>query len=344
MAAASARGVGASCRSAIAAFLFFGARAALDFTDPVTPESPSRFTEGSGNNRAQWWEEAARGFADNPVVGNGAAAFQVNHRRYRESNVEVREPHSLPLQLLSETGLVGFALFAGAVVAAALAVRRDERALLFVLALFGVGVLYDIHWDFTAAGAVVFATLGVLLARGWRDGGRETLWAAGVVALALAGVYSISAPWLADRRIDDAYRAINQGDLALAADKARQARTLNPTSVEPLFALGFVAGRARPVRPRARVLRAGDRGAAGEPRDVVPARLARVRVQAIRGRVRAVQPDVRARSARAARGVGREGALQDQPDGLLVPAVEDREARRGRRGSRLRRARPRRRP
>ena len=86
----------------------------------------------------------------------------------------------------------------------------------------------------------MFATLGALLARGWKDGGSETLWAAGVVALALAGVYSISAPWLADRRIDDAYRAINKGDLALAADKARQARTLNPTSVEPLFALGFV--------------------------------------------------------------------------------------------------------
>jgi len=223
-----------------AAFLFFGVRAALDFTDPVTPESPTRFTEGSGNNRAQWWEEAARGFADNPVVGNGAGAFQVTHRRYRESNVEVREPHSVPLQLASETGLVGLALFAGAVVAAALAVRRDERALLFVVALFGVGVLYDIHWDFMAAGAVAFATLGALLARGWREGGRETLWAAGVVALGLAGVYSLAAPWLAERRIDDAYRAINRRDLALAADNARQARTLNPTSVEPLFALGFI--------------------------------------------------------------------------------------------------------
>jgi tetratricopeptide (TPR) repeat protein len=223
-----------------AAFLFFGVRAALDFTDPVTPESPTRFTEGSGNNRAQWWEEAARGFADNPVVGNGAGAFQVTHRRYRESNVEVREPHSLPLQLANEIGLVGLALFTGAVVAAVLAVRRDERALLFVVALFGLGVLYDIHWDFMAAGAVAFATLGALLARGWREGGREALWAAGVVALGLAGVYSLAAPWLAERRINDAYRAINRGDLALAADKARQARTLNPTSVEPLFALGFI--------------------------------------------------------------------------------------------------------
>ena len=66
------------------------------------------------------------------------------------------------------------------------------------------------------------------------------MWAAGVVALGLAAVYSLSAPWLADRRIDEAYQAINKGDLALAADKAQQARTLNPTSVEPLFALGFV--------------------------------------------------------------------------------------------------------
>ena len=151
----------------------------------------------------------------------------------------MRAPHSLPLQLLTETGLVGFALFAGAAVAAGLAIRR-ERALVLVLALFAVGVLYDIHWDFTAAGAVAFATLGVLLPRGERVGRREPLWAAGVAALALAGVYSLAAPWLAERRIDQAYEAIDAGDLATGAERARSARTLNPTSVEPLFALGFV--------------------------------------------------------------------------------------------------------
>jgi O-Antigen ligase/Tetratricopeptide repeat len=221
------------------AFLFIGVRAILDFSDPVTPESPTRLVEGSSNNRAQWWEEAGRGFVDNPIVGNGAGGFQVTHRRYRESNVEVREPHSLPLQLLTETGLVGFALFAGSAVAFALAIRR-ERALVLVVALFALGVLYDIHWDFTAAGAVAFSTLGVLLPRGDRMGGRETLWAAGVVALALAGVYSLGAPWLADRRVDQAYDAINAGDLATASDRARQARALNPTSVEPLFALAFI--------------------------------------------------------------------------------------------------------
>jgi len=221
------------------ALLFFGVRAALDFSDPVTPESPVRLAEGSSNNRAQWWKEAAHGIEDNPIVGNGAGAFQVTHRRYRQSNVEVREPHSLPLQLWSETGLIGFGLFVGAVVAAVFAVRR-ERALLLVLGLFGVGVLYDIHWDFTAAGAVAFATLGVLLPREFRTGGRESLWAAGVAAIALAGIYSLAAPWLADRKIDDAFVAIQRGDLAAAADDAERARAFNPTSVEPLFALGYI--------------------------------------------------------------------------------------------------------
>jgi hypothetical protein len=223
-----------------AALLFVGVRAVLDFGDPVTPESPSRVAEGSGNNRAQWWEEAGRGFVDNPIVGNGAGAFQVTHRLYRQSNVEVRAPHSLPLQLLSETGIVGFALLAGAAVAAGLAVRRD-RALVLVLALFALGVLYDIHWDFMAAGAVAFATLGVLLARQARPPRRDQSWAVAVVALALAGVYSLAAPWLAEERVQDAYAALAAGELASAADNARQARSLNPTSVEPLFALGDVA-------------------------------------------------------------------------------------------------------
>ena len=163
----------------------------------------------------------------------------MNHRRYRDSDVEVREPHSLPLQLLSETGIVGFALLAGAFAAAAVAVRR-EPALVLVVLLFLLGVLYDIHWDFVPAGAVAFAALGALLPRGERLRAREPLWAAGVVALALAAVYSLGAPWLADRRLNEAYDAIEAGNLGVAAEKARQARALNPTAVEPLFAQGFI--------------------------------------------------------------------------------------------------------
>jgi tetratricopeptide (TPR) repeat protein len=109
-----------------------------------------------------------------------------------------------------------------------------------VVALFALGVLVDIHWDFAAAGAVAFATLGVLLPRGEATGGRQQLWAAGVAALALAGVYSLGAPWLADRRVDQAFEAIESAELGTATERARQARALNPTSVEPLFTLGQI--------------------------------------------------------------------------------------------------------
>src|SRR3712207_210797 len=117
------------------------------------------------------------GFTDNPIAGNGAGAFQVTHRRYRESNVEVREPHSLPLQWLTETGVVGLLLLGGAVAASVVALRRRalDPALLLVPALFLLGSLVDIHWDFTAAGGVAFATLGALLADGARPGRREPL-------------------------------------------------------------------------------------------------------------------------------------------------------------------------
>jgi hypothetical protein len=225
---------------ALAAGVFVGVRAVQEFDEPVTPESPVRFAQGSSNNRAQWWQEAWHGFADNPVVGNGAGAFQVTHRRYRESNVEVREPHSLPLQLLTETGVVGFVLFGGFVVAAVLAVRGRETELVLVPALFLAGALVDIHWDFVAAGALVFVTLGALMKEGERPGGREPLLAAGIAALALACVYSIAAPWLAERRVDDSFAALARGDFSTALEKTRQARALNPLSIEPLLARGYI--------------------------------------------------------------------------------------------------------
>jgi O-antigen ligase len=224
----------------LAAAVFVGVRAVQDFDEPVTPESPVRLAQGSSNNRAQWWHEAWDGFVDNPVAGNGAGAFQVTHRRYRESNVEVREPHSLPLQLLTETGVVGFLLFAGFGVAAALAVRGRETELVLVPALFLAGALFDIHWDFVAAGALVFVTLGALLKEGERPGAHEPLLAAGMAALALACVYSIAAPWLAERRVDDAFAALTRGDFSTALEKTRQARALDPLSVEPLLARGYI--------------------------------------------------------------------------------------------------------
>src|SRR5439155_16444796 len=78
----------------------------------------------SSNNRWAWWKEAWRLFEAKPAGGKGAATFDLARRRIRTSSVVTTEPHNLALQALSETGIVGFLLGLGAVLAALVALAR----------------------------------------------------------------------------------------------------------------------------------------------------------------------------------------------------------------------------
>jgi cytochrome c-type biogenesis protein CcmH/NrfG len=62
-----------------------------------------------------------------------------------------------------------------------------------------------------------------------------------VAVTALAALYSLGAPWLAARRVDDSYAALDRSDIAAAASKARSAHRLNPFSYEPWWALAAAA-------------------------------------------------------------------------------------------------------
>jgi Flp pilus assembly protein TadD len=53
----------------------------------------------------------------------------------------------------------------------------------------------------------------------------------------VAAVASLALPWLADRQIDKSYSASDAGNFQQAVDHARSARSLNPLSPEPLYAL-----------------------------------------------------------------------------------------------------------
>ena len=71
---------------------------------------PGRLTDLCANNRLSWWGEALDVAADRPVGGSGAGTFALARRRYREDATPVSEPHSVPLQLLADLGVVGLAL------------------------------------------------------------------------------------------------------------------------------------------------------------------------------------------------------------------------------------------
>jgi len=209
----------------------------------------SRFGSVNSSNRSAWWAESWTAFTRHPLDGSGAGTFQLEHRLVRTSfSQPAEEPHSLPLQLLGETGIVGLLLLTGLVVAAVAvvqgALRRDERAAVAALAAgcaaYGLHLLVDIHWGYLAVSAPVFLVLGSLAgAPASRRGG--VLAPAAVLLVAAAGVYSLASPYLASRKLDDAAGKLDRGQVAAAYDDARSARSLNPLSLEPLFVQGYTA-------------------------------------------------------------------------------------------------------
>lgn len=233
--------------------------------------APTKTTQGQGaanltnlssSSRWNWWKEAWQAWGEHRVLGTGAGSFDLTHRRLRVDGTFATEPHNLPLQFLTETGIVGFILFLGIAFAAAPALletlRRLEGEDRLAAAALTIGLLaYVVHgvvdfdWDFAAVTAPVLAVLGVLLAAGRRAPTRlpaRRLTVPLAAAFAAAALYSLVSPWLAARRVDDAYAAIGRGDAATAVSDAQSARSLNPVSVDPLLAQGlaeFERGRPR---------------------------------------------------------------------------------------------------
>jgi O-antigen ligase len=228
---------------AVVLVLAAGTIALTGSDEDVVSQGPARQLSTGSNNRATWWSEAWEAFEGEPLIGIGAGSFEYVHRLLRESKIDVTEPHNLALQFAAETGLVGLALFAGAMGAALVGLWRrrgdpPSLALGLALATYVVHGLLDYDWDFVAVTAPVLFATGVLLADGrpQRRLAVQPLWAVVVGLVAFAVLFSIAAPRVASRYVDEAYEAIDRREFDEAVAKAEDARSLNPLAVEPLHA------------------------------------------------------------------------------------------------------------
>jgi len=205
-------------------------------------QGASRFACNSSDERLDWWKEAWQSFREQPLHGTGAGSFQLAHEvRRTHFTRPVKEPHNLALQALAETGIVGFALFAGAAVAALLAIRSRIRedgasAALAICALaYVLHVLIDIDYEYVAVSAPFFLVLGLLIARpGPVLARKEPVWALGVVAFAATAILSLAAPAIAQRKVDEA-AAMALTNRARAIELAHEAHSWNPVALEPLL-------------------------------------------------------------------------------------------------------------
>jgi hypothetical protein len=217
---------------------------------------PSRFTSLNSNNRWCWWTEAWKVFAHKAPLGAGAGSFEVARKRYRKNAGSVVEPHSVPLQELSDEGVVGLLLFfvlvgAGGVVCVRAARRLEgpERAagiaLVSLPAAYLVHALVDYDWDFIAVTAPTMLALGVLAGAGRAQVriARSPMLAAACAVVAVTLVASFAFPRLSERSGRAALGALDDRNYTAAKHDAERARSLDPLSVDPLWTLAAVAAR-----------------------------------------------------------------------------------------------------
>ena len=251
-----------------------------EFAEPKfdRQNDPARVLQTNSGNRWIWWEEASGAFWDRPFVGHGAGSFPLVHRLYRDNAIEVRQPHNVPLEFLSETGLIGAALALGALALLGIAAARTslarapgrERAfaaaLLVSAVAWGLHTLVDWDWDIPGVTVPALVFLGVLAARP-PGTPRERVAAAGgpgrgpalvvggaaaLVVIALAALPAISKELTSDALSQAAENTA--ADLTEAGEKAALAKRLNPFAVEPMFAQAAIAERGNQPAAAAELL------------------------------------------------------------------------------------------
>jgi hypothetical protein len=79
-----------------------------------TTQVESRFATLSASGRWDIWRVGWEEFLKNPITGVGANNYEVSYLKYRRSQTAMpRQPHSLQIRVLSETGAVGAFFFFG---------------------------------------------------------------------------------------------------------------------------------------------------------------------------------------------------------------------------------------
>lgn len=247
----------------------------------------SRLLGSLSGRRYEEWRIAWHQFQAHVLLGAGPDNFAAAYLQARSDNFhEPRHPHSFPLRLLSQGGIVGAALFAVAVGAAAWSAARRRRTLPApaagtVGACLAAGAYWllhastDIFWEIPALAAPALGLLALAAnvaetdgdgieavhppraARSAAGAGRRAALAQAAAAVAVAGALAL--PWLSDLYAQSAARAW-PADPVTAYRRLELASTIDPLSAQPFLLEGSIALRRRePGRARRAFARALER-------------------------------------------------------------------------------------
>lgn len=251
---------------AIVAAITVGGRAWDRFSSPdiYFPDTPEQhFGQLSGAGRHDFWRVSVDAFADRPVLGDGAGAYEYAWESRRSIEMPVHDAHSIYLEAFAELGVVGGLLVLALVVAmlayafaAWRAAREPERSrvavLLAVMLAFAVGAAFDWFWELHGLGSVFFLAAGVAIAarcsqigadsgRGGRPEGRRFGIAIVGMGLAWLSAVALVGPLLVERELEASQAAAAEGKIGDAFSHADNARDIEPWAASPYLQLGLLA-------------------------------------------------------------------------------------------------------
>jgi hypothetical protein len=204
-----------------------------------------------GGQRYDLWRVAMKEWRDHPLQGVGEGNYRFDYYVERKTDRNLTEPHSLPIRLLAETGVVGFALlllFLAALVAALArgwrAVGPEVRRPAVALAAAGAVVIGQntVDWLWLITGLTGLGIVSLTLAATMVGRASEELaaprrglgWSLAAAGLGVAAV-SVLLVFLSDvhMRRAEAFAPARPAD---ALNAARGAERVNPWSVESHWA------------------------------------------------------------------------------------------------------------
>lgn len=290
----------------------------------VDNRTDTRFLSGGGY-RYDYWRVSWLEFKAHPLRGVGAGNFDVDYFADRRTNEDIRQPHSLPMQLLAELGVPGLLallVFVGAVLAGLLSTARLGRASPARRALaVGAGGAFSawlmhtsVDWLHILPGVtgVALCAAATLLAPWSRGRTKHALAPGRVQALALTAVAVLAAAVLVGRlSLSEHYRLAARGKLTSdpvgALRLANRALAFEGDSVPALYIRSAAYARLGVYAPAREAL---VRATALEPHNPLP--------WALLGDI-----SVRHGDLAAARRAYRRAVVLDPRDGLLATLAED---------------------
>jgi O-antigen ligase len=230
----------------------------------------SRLSSAGGNDRYQLWQQAVKAAETRPLTGIGAGAYGLYWQAHASVPLHVSDAHSLYLQTLAETGIVGLALIAGLLLCMlGTGIRRALRAppelrmplagAAAAIAAFAVSAAYDWVWQLGAIACLALILGAVCLVGGEPRATRRSAaaaapaprrrlprWAApaGIALTALAALIVIALPLAAANDLAASQAASGRGDLRTALSDAAAAERAQPFAASPALQQALVLEQA----------------------------------------------------------------------------------------------------